>query len=147
MKYSEIEKITGVPARRIRYYATEGLLTLDEKNPGRGVGRNFTWRNLLELLIIKEYTKIGLEFSTIKRALFYIRQYDRYGHDIFDPESYTEGLDFFLNLSSEPSSTGVVIVRGETPENDIPSFFYAEAAGVTLVYLNRLVAKLNKALE
>ena len=143
MRYSEIEKITGVPARRIRYYATEGLLTLGEQNPGRGVGRDFSWKNLLELLIIKEFAEIGLEFSKIKRALDVARQY---GREMFEPGLYTKGANIYLKISSELNDTGFFILTKGI--NDIPyENVFAKDAGVALVHINKLVEKLNKALN
>ena len=70
MTYKELEKITGLTARKIRFYGDQGLISFeDEQHPGRGVGREYEWKNLFELLIIKELAANGVQLGTVKEAL------------------------------------------------------------------------------
>ena len=62
----KVEEITGIPARRIQFYTDSGLISLEDRHTGRGRERKYTKRNLLELLIIKELSRLKVELSQIR---------------------------------------------------------------------------------
>ena len=65
----EVEKITGVPARRIQFYTENGALSVDKLHTGRGRERKYSGENILELLVINELAKRKVEFAESKRIV------------------------------------------------------------------------------
>ncbi len=87
----DIEKLIGLPGRRIQFYSDEGLLTLEEdsKQPGRGVPRRYTKRNLLELALIKELAELNIEFRKIKRFFQLYKEFrNEPNFDFLDPNNF-----------------------------------------------------------
>ena len=65
----DVEKIVGIPPRRIQFYTESGLIKLEEEMPGRGRERRYTTQNLFEFLIIKELYRYKVALSSIKKLL------------------------------------------------------------------------------
>ncbi|WP_319407229.1 MerR family transcriptional regulator [uncultured Desulfosarcina sp.] len=65
----DLEEITGIAARRIKFYSDCRLLSLREQNPGRGRGRKYSRQNVFELLLIKTLDSLGVMLSRIE-AIF-----------------------------------------------------------------------------
>ncbi|MBW1779020.1 MAG: MerR family transcriptional regulator [Deltaproteobacteria bacterium] len=65
----QVEKITGIPTRRIQFYVENGLVSVEAKYPGRGVKRLYSKDNILELLVIKELANCGIELNLIRLIL------------------------------------------------------------------------------
>jgi len=82
-KPKEVEEKTGIPTRRIQFYVESGLISIG--NPGRGASRRFTEKNLLELLLIAELAKNGIELNKIKKIFLKGR---KIMPAIFDPANY-----------------------------------------------------------
>ncbi len=61
-----VQAITGITARRIKFYSDAKLLSLRDQNPGRGRGREYSRQNIFELLLIKALDAIGVMLSRIE---------------------------------------------------------------------------------
>lgn len=72
----EVEKISGIPARRIQFYTDRGFVTPEIENPKgvRGATRRYSRNNLLEFMIIKELSKYHVGLSIIKSVMDFIRK-------------------------------------------------------------------------
>ncbi len=66
LRRKQVEKITGIPARRIQFYTDSGLLKLAEQTPGKGNERKYHRTDILALLIIAELSKYGMSLAKIK---------------------------------------------------------------------------------
>ena len=136
MNYKEIEKITGIPVRRIRFFGDQGLLSFEEQFPGRGVGRQYTWKNLLELMIVKELSNNSVELATIKKAMIFIR------------ENFCEVLEKQYYIGDRPNyyltiyPSGAVKVGGERRDAVPMKELFNEEASILIVDLNKLVEAL-----
>jgi DNA-binding transcriptional MerR regulator len=62
----EVQAITGITARRIKFYADAKLLSLRDQNPGRGRGREYSRQNVFELFLIKALDASGVMLSRIE---------------------------------------------------------------------------------
>ena len=62
----DLQEITGITARRIKFYSDCKLLSLREQNPGRGRGREYSRQNIFELLFIKTLDSLGVMLSRIE---------------------------------------------------------------------------------
>lgn len=62
----DLQEITGIAARRIKFYSDCKLLSLREQNPGRGRGREYSRQNIFELLFIKTLDSLGIMLSRIE---------------------------------------------------------------------------------
>ena len=62
----DLQEITGIAARRIKFYSDCKLLSLREQNPGRGRGRKYSRQNIFELLFIKTLDSLGVMLSRIE---------------------------------------------------------------------------------
>jgi DNA-binding transcriptional MerR regulator len=65
----DVQAITGITARRIKFYSDAKLLSLKDQNPGRGRGREYSRQNVFELFLIKALDAIGVMLSRIE-AIF-----------------------------------------------------------------------------
>jgi len=145
----EVEKITGIPARRIQFYSDNGLVSLDKRDPGRGKERLYSKKNMLELLIIKELSKHRVELSRIKEIIFDLpkkidlqsiyRMFDPKTHDTDNPWGYFIVIfgsgEVQYNLQVDPSTLKVSNVVEIDMKNQ-SSYF--------LVSISRLAAQLFK---
>ena len=62
----DVQAITGITARRIKFYSDAKLLSLKDQNPGRGRGREYSRQNVFELFLIKALDAIGVMLSRIE---------------------------------------------------------------------------------
>ena len=62
----EVQAITGITARRIKFYADAKLLSLGDQNPGRGRGREYSRQSIFELFLIKALDSLGVMLSRIE---------------------------------------------------------------------------------
>ena len=62
----DVQAITGITARRIKFYSDANLLSLSEQNPGRGRGREYSRQTIFELLLIKALDSVGVMLSRIE---------------------------------------------------------------------------------
>ena len=62
----DVQAITGIPARRIKFYSDAKLLSLRDQNPGRGRGREYSRQNVFELFLIQALDAIGVMLSRIE---------------------------------------------------------------------------------
>ena len=62
----EVQAITGITARRIKFYADAKLLSLKDQNPGRGRGREYSRQNVFELFLIIALDAVGVMLSRIE---------------------------------------------------------------------------------
>lgn len=62
----DVQAITGITARRIKFYSDARLLSLRDQNPGRGRGREYSRQNVFELFLIKALDAIGVTLSRIE---------------------------------------------------------------------------------
>ncbi len=65
----DVQVITGITARRIKFYSDAKLLSLKDQNPGRGRGREYSRQNVFELFLIKALDALGVMLSRIE-AIF-----------------------------------------------------------------------------
>jgi DNA-binding transcriptional MerR regulator len=85
----QVEKFTGIPARRIQFYTESGLLALENPHPGKGKGRQYSKKDIFRLLIIGELGKHKIELSHIKKIVDdYPRELGKKALEIFDPSTY-----------------------------------------------------------
>lgn len=63
-----VQAITGIPARRIKFYSDAKLLSLKDNHPGRGRGREYSRQNVFELFLIKALDAIGVMLSRIEEV-------------------------------------------------------------------------------
>ena len=67
---SEAASALGITPRAIHFWTDEGFLTPEVANPkGRGTTRRYSAKNLLEMLIIKEFGHIGIKLDFIRRIM------------------------------------------------------------------------------
>ncbi len=69
LRRKQVEKITGIPARRIQFYTDSGLLKLAEQTPGKGNERKYRREDILTLLVISELSKYGMSLAKIREIL------------------------------------------------------------------------------
>jgi DNA-binding transcriptional MerR regulator len=62
----ELQDLTQVPRRTIRYYIELGLV---ERPIGETRAAYYTWRHLQQLLAIREMTEAGLTLDAVRRRL------------------------------------------------------------------------------
>jgi len=77
----ELEKISGVSARTIQYYTDRKILFPDVAAPvGRGTTREYSTRNLFELLLIRELSDNKVSLENIQHIMVQLRtsHIDRY---------------------------------------------------------------------
>ena len=65
----QVEEFTGIPARRIQFYTDNNLVSLENPNPGRGRERQYSKKDILQLLMVAELAKHKMELSQIKKLL------------------------------------------------------------------------------
>ena len=62
----DVQAITGITARRIKFYSDAKLLSLGDQNPGRGRGREYSRQTIFELFLIKALDSVGVMLSRIE---------------------------------------------------------------------------------
>ena len=62
----DVQSITGIAARRIKFYSDAKLLSLGDQHPGRGRGREYSRQAIFELFIINALDSIGVTLSRIE---------------------------------------------------------------------------------
>ena len=138
MEYTrrDIEQIIGISATRIRLLGDRGMLTLGTQFPGRGVGRVYSWTNLMEIAIIHEFSKHGLELRAIGRFLDFIRNKipQLLEKDFFEPGS--------PRLFLYENSGHVSWVISRTKDEPISTFLGTDASTV-VVDVTRLARSLS----
>jgi DNA-binding transcriptional MerR regulator len=103
-----------ITPRTIHYYTDEGLITPEIANPkGKGTTRKYSAKNLLEILVIRELVKLGLNLSRIKQAMNAVKSGSMglLGHSEFWNSKAKEGSlipqpGMFLN----PAEAGVYLI-------------------------------------
>lgn len=83
----DAEELTGIPSRRIQFYVENGLISVNDPTPGRGLARNFSLKSIFELFIIKELAANGVELRSIKRIF---REGRQVAPDLFEIENYVK---------------------------------------------------------
>ena len=110
----EAAEAIGITPRTIHYYTDEGLITPEIANPkGKGTTRKYSAKNLLEILVIRELVKLGLNLSRIKQAMNAVKSGSMglLGHSEFWNPKAKEDLSIrqpgmFLN----PAEVGVYLI-------------------------------------
>ena len=70
----DLSKISGVPARTIQYYTDRKILFPDIAAPvGRGTTREYSVRNLFELLLIRELSNNRIPLENIQYIMVQLR--------------------------------------------------------------------------
>lgn len=72
----EAAKVVGISYRQLDHWARKGLVTPSDA-PARGSGtqRLYSYRDLLELKVVKRLRDAGLSLQRIERAFRYIREH------------------------------------------------------------------------
>lgn len=65
----QVSDITGIPFRRVLFYAEQPGLLKRLKTPGRGVVRKYNRLDIFELFLIKEFQDHGLSLVEIGEVL------------------------------------------------------------------------------
>jgi DNA-binding transcriptional MerR regulator len=66
----------GVPSRQVIHWAETGLIRPDiADTSGTGTARRYSKRNLLEFIIVRELTELGLTVPRVKRFLRLLNRY------------------------------------------------------------------------
>ena len=71
----EISKIVEIPDRRIEFYTNQGVLSAGFWKIGRGIARQYSQQNILELFIIKKLNLNGIALATSKMILHKLVDY------------------------------------------------------------------------
>jgi len=130
----QVEEIIGMSAARVRLCGDRGLLTLNTQFPGRGIGRVYTWVNLLELAIINEFFKHGLEFGKIQIVFDHLK---KYFPEILQRENYDKDVNFYIIVYSDehPMFTA-------TRQNEAMKDILKGNSSAVIVDVNKLVKSL-----
>jgi len=140
-KRKQVEKIIGMTPARIRLYGDRGLLTLGEQFPGHGNERVYTWVNLLELAIIHEFSKHGLELKAINRILTFVR---KGWPEILQKNSYIGDRPkyYIISYGKENDYDKVSVTVKGTRLNETISDFLLDTQSAVIVDVTKVVSLL-----
>lgn len=72
----EVCKVVGISYRQLDYWARTGLVTPSVRDAGgSGTQRLYSFRDLVELRVIKNLLDTGISLQRIRRAVAYLRQH------------------------------------------------------------------------
>lgn len=71
----QVTEIVKIPDRRIELYTNEGFFTGLKKRVGRGIARQYSEQNILELFIAKKLNLNGIALSTAKAIIHKLAGY------------------------------------------------------------------------
>jgi DNA-binding transcriptional MerR regulator len=81
----------GITDRTVSFYTEEGLIVPEIANPtGTGMKRKYSRKNMLEILVIQEFAKNGIDLKTVKQIIKYPRTRGADGFDPWDPDCKVE---------------------------------------------------------
>jgi DNA-binding transcriptional MerR regulator len=72
----EVCKVVGISYRQLDYWARTGLVTPSVRDAGgSGTQRLYSFRDLVELRVIKKLLDTGVSLQNIRKAVAYLRQH------------------------------------------------------------------------
>jgi DNA-binding transcriptional MerR regulator len=72
----EVCKLVGISYRQLDYWARTGLVTPSVRDAGgSGTQRLYSFRDLVELRVIKNLLDTGISLQRIRKAVVYLRQH------------------------------------------------------------------------
>src|SRR5687768_4513086 len=72
----EVCKVVGISYRQLDYWARTGLVTPSVRDAGgSGTQRVYSFRDLVELRVIKKLLDTGVSLQNIRKAVAYLRQH------------------------------------------------------------------------
>lgn len=125
-------EIVGISYRQLDYWARTGLVRPSVSDvPGSGTSRRYSYRNLLELKLIKTLLDHGIKLESIREAFSYLR--DQLGEDIAASK---------LVIAGESA----VLVRGSDELVDIVNRYQRQGA-VNLIALDGVKEQIDEAID
>lgn len=101
----EVAARIGISDRTVWFYTEKGLVVPEIDNPhGRGTTRKYSTKNILEILVIREFAKHGLDLETIKHIMTAPRLRGSDGFDPWDPESAVESDRRYYLVMLDPNT-------------------------------------------
>jgi DNA-binding transcriptional MerR regulator len=95
----DVEKMTGIPALRIKFYTEQGLCPGVAVNTGRGNERRYTHDNVVRLAVVKALSEAGISLSMIKAIWDRIHEdeVNNCGRSLdYDYLRNTQNLEYFI---------------------------------------------------
>jgi DNA-binding transcriptional MerR regulator len=116
----EVAAKAGISDRTVWFYTEKGLVVPEiDHSHGRGTTRKYSARNILEILVIRELGKHGLNLETIKQIMTAGR-IGPAGFDPWDPESPVESdLKYYLLMFDPNTDHGRLIVTLGEPDGSL----------------------------
>lgn len=147
-KKREVVEKLGIPSRRLQFITDSGLLSDTQMNPGRGRDRFYSRLNLLEILLIEELAKYGVQTGAIKDILSFspIKSVAKYlGRNI---ESMEKNYGFELSgmyLVISQKNTGLTVqwFPDTYGTNKYPKMDMTDKTSVIVVNVGTLIKQVN----
>jgi len=89
---SEVEKMIGVPNRRIRFYTDQGIIQDIAPSQGRGYDRRYTEKDVLIFAVVNELSRVGVSLAQSKFII----------HAVLQDYEFVFNVDEYLNENFFP---------------------------------------------
>jgi DNA-binding transcriptional MerR regulator len=136
----DLQEITGIAARRIKFYSDCKLLSLREQNPGRGRGRQYSRQNIFELFFIKTLDSLGVMLSRIEEIF---SSADTSYSILLDLATYEKDdpPGMFIQISENGVQFAGVSDRGGLKGTDTLTLEMSGRAGAIIINMKHLAGK------
>ena len=143
---SQIAKIAGLSLRQVQFYTEEGFVELEGKfRTGRGHRREYSKQNLMELLIIKEFSDYGITKPKMMRMLSLVRTHP-YVKMYSNTDNCRKNIKLFLcfYINSNNAIKVDYIIPGVKDEILLPKKEYEEyKASYLLINFTKILNKMD----
>jgi DNA-binding transcriptional MerR regulator len=99
----EIQELTGVPKDQIVYWARTNVFEPYEDVRGRGKSRQYSWENLIEIMICRELNRVGIGPELMAKILSHLRN-EEFLYYVNVSENETGRCSFWQHLKRKPET-------------------------------------------
>jgi DNA-binding transcriptional MerR regulator len=136
-------EIVGITYRQLDYWARTDLVrpSLADAN-GSGSRRSYSYRDLLELKVIKSLLDAGIRLESVREAFTYLR--DHLGEDVTTANLVIRGSSVLVSTDEELVD---VVRRGQGVLNILPLGGVKDEVDAAIVELRPLAEALDDAVD
>jgi DNA-binding transcriptional MerR regulator len=136
-------EIVGITYRQLDYWARTDLVrpSLADAN-GSGSRRSYSYRDLLELKVIKSLLDAGIRLESVREAFSYLR--DHLGEDVTTANLVIRGSSVLVSTDEELVD---VVRRGQGVLNILPLGGVKDEVDAAIVELRPLSLEVEEAVE
>jgi len=143
----EVIKITGVTTQRLHHWTGNGVLTPYDLSNGPGTTRRYSYQNLLEIFIIKQFAAMGIHINVLRSITNALHENrSEYFNESLE-ETKKKGKKNLIIFRMTNKKSGIINIVCEVEYNKKIKKFHKYGYAVISTDISVLKEQLNKTIE